>query len=94
MEDWTPREPSAAETRELRSIRDMQDAIRRHMGAQGHGHGEINPTDDDMYTIVNLVNNCGGRGRLVEGVRVYRQALGSMDRGTVSGEGDTVTPRE
>ncbi|KAK7747618.1 hypothetical protein SLS62_009029 [Diatrype stigma] len=88
VENWTPREPSVAEAGELRTIRSMQNAIRRRMGAPGTGTGPggvVDPTEADMAAI--LAEQCGNRHDQPESLRIYRLALHSMDRGIVEGKG-------
>ncbi|KAI0179564.1 hypothetical protein GGR52DRAFT_536660 [Hypoxylon sp. FL1284] len=52
---WTPRGPSAVETKRIEEIRVMQDVIRSHMGAKG----VENITTNDMRDI--LVTNFGNQ---------------------------------
>ncbi|KAI1138887.1 hypothetical protein F5Y05DRAFT_354277 [Hypoxylon sp. FL0543] len=70
---WTPREPSAAEVKELEEIRAMQDVIRSHMGARGVEDVSM----DDMRDI--LVENFGNQWSAK--LQTYQDALNSMDRG-------------
>ncbi|KAI0885385.1 uncharacterized protein GGS22DRAFT_143058 [Annulohypoxylon maeteangense] len=66
------RPPSQAEAGEIKKIRDMQETIRRHMGARG----VEDVTSSDMRDI--LVKNFGNRWS--EALQVYNHALNSMDR--------------
>lgn len=74
---WTPREPSPAEAREIREVRDMQETVRRHMGARGVS----DVSNADMRDIV--AQNFGDRW--VDGMQVCTCALNTMDRGVGGG---------
>ncbi|KAI2619645.1 hypothetical protein GGR54DRAFT_639968 [Hypoxylon sp. NC1633] len=70
---WTPREPSATETKDLEKIRVMQNLIRSHMGARG----VEDVSSADMSDI--LVKNFGDEWSAY--IQTYTNALNTMDRG-------------
>ena len=70
---WAPRPASAAEQRQVQEVRDMQAAIKRHLGARGTA--DISPAD--MQQV--LLQTHGDRW--AEGVKVYQTALNALDQG-------------
>ncbi|TAQ86742.1 hypothetical protein B7494_g4946 [Chlorociboria aeruginascens] len=70
---WTPREASPEEEKELKKIREMQETIRRHMGSRG----VKDITSQDMTDI--LGKNSGAN--LDEALQRYMNAVNTMDRG-------------
>ncbi|KAI0137797.1 hypothetical protein F4776DRAFT_621189 [Hypoxylon sp. NC0597] len=70
---WTPRAASEEELKEIKSIKAMQETIRRHIGPRR----VKDVTGNDMRDI--LVNNFGNVSS--EMLQTYTTALNSMDRG-------------